>query len=137
MGPCWPQSGQSRQVTRDLGTRAGLRRATSCAEQPAVETFRLTLRHFQTLTTLRGEIENLAERTLSCNEDYERLKSLPGIGPIVALTILAEAGNLRRFGHHRQFLKYFGFDLARYQSGSHGGHEQLSKRGNSRLRLVF
>ncbi len=51
--------------------------------------------------------------------------------------ILAEAGDLRRFGHHRQFLKYCGFDLAKIQSGTQRGREQLSKRGNARLRLAF
>jgi transposase len=44
---------------------------------------------------------------------------------------------LRRFGHHRQFLKYCGFDLTKCQSGTHRGKEQLSKRGNARLRLAF
>ena len=43
---------------------------------------------------------------------------VPGIGPINALTILAEAGDLRRFGHHRQFLKFCGLDLATRQSGT-------------------
>src|SRR5690606_1151997 len=42
-----------------------------------------------------------------------------------------------RFAHHRQFLKYCGFDLAKLQSGSQRGREQLSKRGNARLRLAF
>ncbi|WP_416360456.1 transposase [Burkholderia orbicola] len=39
------------------------------------------------------------------------------------MTILAEAGDLRRFGHHRQFLKYCGFDLAKIQSGTQRGRE--------------
>ncbi len=103
----------------------------------AVETFRMTLRHFQHLTELRAEIERRAQEVLCDNPDYEHLKSLPGIGPIIALTILAEAGDLRRFAHHRQFLKYCGFDLAKSQSGVRRGREQLSKRGNARLRLAF
>ena len=53
------------------------------------------------------------------------------------MTILAEAGNMRRFRHHRQFLKYCGLDLAKTQSGMQRGQEQLSKRGNARLRLSF
>jgi len=60
-----------------------------------------------------------------------------GAYAIIALTILAEAGDLRRFGHHRQFLKYCGFDLAKVQSGVQRGHEKLSKRGNARLRMAF
>ena len=59
---------------------------------------------------------------------------LPSIGAITALTILAEAGALRRFHHPRQFLKYCGLDLAKSQSGQSKGHELLSKRGEPRVK---
>jgi len=103
----------------------------------AVETFRITLRRYQELNDLRTELELRAERALATDTDFAHLKTLPGIGSVIAMTILAEAGNLRRFGHHRQFLKYCGFDLAKNQSGTQRGKEQLSKRGNARLRLAF
>lgn len=44
---------------------------------------------------------------------------------------------MRRFDHHRQFLKFCGLDLAKRQSGTSRGQEQLSKRGNARLRCTF
>ena len=69
--------------------------------------------------------------------DYQRLTSVPGNGPINALTILAEAGDLRRFGHHRQFLKFCGMDLATIQSGTFRGQTKLSKYGNARLRRTL
>jgi transposase len=69
--------------------------------------------------------------------DYQRLRQLPGIGPIHAMTILAEAGDLRRFRHHRQFLKFCGLDLATHQSGQFRGLTKLSKFGNARLRCAF
>jgi len=103
----------------------------------AVETFRVTLRRYQDLNTLRAELEGRAEQALASEPDFVHLKTLPGIGSVLAMTILAEGGNLRRFGHHRQFLKYCGFDLAKTQSGTQRGREQLSKRGNARLRLAF
>ena len=53
------------------------------------------------------------------------------------LTILAEAGDLRRFRHHRQFLKFCGLDLATCQSGTFRGRTKLSKYGNARLRRTF
>ena len=53
------------------------------------------------------------------------------------MTVLAEAGDLRRFRHHRQFLKFCGLDLATYQSGQFRGQTKLSKFGNARLRRAF
>src|SRR3546814_7292471 len=73
-----------------------------------------------------------------CSSDlYQLLRMIPGIGPINALTILAEAGDLRRFGHHRQFLKFCGLDLATRQSGLFRGRTKLSKYGSARLRRTF
>lgn len=113
---------------------AALPHAPDCL---AVETFRVSLRQAQHLNELRGSLEQCAVRVLASNKDYEQLTSLPGVGPINALTVLAEVGDIRRFAHHRQFLKYCGFDLAKLQSGTQRGREQLSKRGNARLRLAF
>ncbi len=53
------------------------------------------------------------------------------------MTILAEAGDLRRFRHHRQFLKFCGLDLATHQSGQFRGQTRLSKFGNARLRRAL
>jgi transposase len=103
----------------------------------SVAMLRFVLRQLVTLCQLRDTIEDRADTLLSSNEDYQRLRRIPGIGPIAALTILAEAGDLRRFSHHRQFLKFCGFDLATEQSGQFRGLSRLSKRGNARLRAVF
>lgn len=106
-------------------------------DSPAIETFRLQLARYLELNQQRDQLDRRAQELLGGNVDFQRLKTLPGIGAITALTILAEAGDLRRFHHHRQFLKYCGLDLAKSQSGQSKGHEVLSKRGNKRLRLAF
>ena len=59
------------------------------------------------------------------------------MGPVIALSILAESGDLRRFHHHRQYLHFCGFNLSSVQSGQSQGRYRLSKRGNARLRYVF
>lgn len=106
-------------------------------EDIALETFRLQLRRYQQLIEQRDALVETARGLLQGRPDYEALCSLPGVGPVLALTILAEAGDLRRFAHHRQFLKYCGLDLAKCQSGQFRGQERLSKRGNARLRFAF
>ena len=106
-------------------------------DSPAVGTFRLQLERYLQLCEARQSLEVQADTLLSARPDYQRLRTLPGVGPIIALVILAEAGDLRRFGHYRQFLKFCGLDLAKAQSGSSRSREQLSKRGNARLRCAF
>jgi len=107
------------------------------ADSPAVATFRLQLERYLQLCQTRDALERNADELLSENSDYQRLRTIPGIGSIIALIILAEAGDLRRFGHHRQFLKFCGLDLAKSQSGASRSRDQLSKRGNARLRCAL
>lgn len=106
-------------------------------DSEAVRMFRLVLQDHIDLCKMRQQIEQQADRYMGDNEDYHRLQTIPGIGPITALTILAEVGDIRRFSHYKKFLKYCGLDLSTEQSGRFRGMSKLSKRGNSRLRLAF
>lgn len=106
-------------------------------ESEAIQMFRVTLTEHQQLCASRAAIEQQADQALHNHPDYQRLRTLPGVGPILTLTILAEAGDLRRFAHHRQFLKFCGLDLSTQQSGQLRGMSRLSKHGNARLRDAF
>jgi len=103
----------------------------------AVMTYRLQLERYQALSRQREMLEATSEQLLGEHADYRRLRTLPGVGPVIALSILAESGDLRRFRHHRQYLKFCGFNLAASQSGEAQGRYRLAKRGNARLRYVF
>lgn len=107
------------------------------ADAPAIAMFRMVLAQIREAIQQRNAVEQLAQQLLQDDPDYRQLTQVPGIGPIHALTILAEAGDLRRFRHHRQFLKYCGLDLATHQSGQFRGQTRLSKYGNARLRRTF
>lgn len=106
-------------------------------DSEAMRLFRIVLEEYQQLCRLRKRLEADAVERLSTHPDFVRLQTLPGVGPILAMLILAEARDLRRFGHVRQFLKYCGFDLCTEQSGQFRGKTHLSKRGNARLRYAF
>ncbi len=107
------------------------------ADSAALSMFKMVLTEGRSLIRQRDAIERQAHTALANNEDYQRLRQVPGIGPITAMTILAEAGDLRRFRHHRQFLKFCGLDLATHQSGQFRGQTKLSKFGNARLRRAL
>jgi transposase len=106
-------------------------------DSEAMRQFRIVLEEYQQLCRLRKRLETDAIARLHEHPDFVRLQTLPGVGPILAMLILAEARDLRRFGHVRQFLKYCGFDLCTEQSGQFRGNTHLSKRGNARLRYAF
>ena len=99
--------------------------------------FHLVLGEGCGLIAQRNQIEARAVESLKDLPDYQLLNSVPGIGSINALIILAEAGDLRSFNHHRQFLKFCGMDLATIQSGTFRGQTKLSKYGNARLRRTL
>jgi len=107
------------------------------AHSAAIAMFRLVLEEYRGLGRLRDSVAQQAAAALADNPDRRRLMTVPGVGPITALTILAEAGNLRRFAHYRQFLKFCGMNLSTQQSGRFRGVSRISKYGNARLRTAF
>lgn len=106
-------------------------------DSPALDTFKLQLQRYLTLTEQRQELESFAATRLKDNADFARLQTLPGVGPIIALMILAESGDLKRFRHHRQYLKFCGFNPPASQSGNSSSNYRLAKRGNARLRYAY
>ncbi|KRB86758.1 transposase [Sphingomonas sp. Root710] len=137
----WPLIGRKvskAQVVKDIYETACASIALPIHEDStAITMFRMVIAQARTLIQQRNEIERIAHDALVMSRDYQLLRMIPGIGPINALTILAEAGDLRRFSHHRQFLKFCGLDLATCQSGMFRGRTKLSKYGNARLRRTF
>lgn len=106
-------------------------------DSAAVAMFRLVLEQYLALNRLRERIAEQAAILLGDNPDSRRLMTVPVIGPANALTILAEAGDLRRFQHHRQFLSFCGLNLSTLQSGKSRGQSRISKYGNARLRTAL
>jgi transposase len=122
----------------DFYDTAGVSLGLPVAEDTeAMRMFRLVLEEYLQLCRRRKQLEGDIVERLTGHPDFDRLQTVPGIGPILALIILAESRDLRRFHHVRQFLKFCGFDLCTEQSGQFRGTTHLSKRGNARLRYAF
>lgn len=65
------------------------------------------------------------------------LQAFRGIGFLTAVTIVAEAGDLRRFRTARQFMAYVGVVPSEYSSGAARHRGAITKTGNHLLRHVF
>lgn len=70
-------------------------------------------------------------------EDYMLLRSIPGIGPIVASGILSELGDLRRFNNIKHLAGYVGLAPGIYQSGDRLRHTGVSMRAHRLMRSYF
>jgi len=65
------------------------------------------------------------------------LQSMRGIALVTAVTIVAEAGDLRRFKTAGQFMAYTGLVPSEYSSGASTHRGRVTKTGNANLRHVL
>jgi transposase len=64
------------------------------------------------------------------------LRTIPYVGPLTALVLRAEIGNINRFASADKLISYAGLDPRVYQSGERCRYGRLSKHGNSYLRYI-
>jgi transposase len=82
------------------------------------------------------EIEQFEAKLKTYRRTEQRLlESIPGIGPITAVSFISEINDINRFGSAKKLVAYIGLDSRVYQSGtSVNGKGYISKRGNKILR---
>ena len=91
---------------------------------------------------LEDQIEDADRRVASLldGETARRLRTIPGVGPAIAATLLAEIGDIARFTDFDQLLAYAGVHPAERSSGRKGANPEtawhMSKAGNSHLRAA-
>jgi len=73
-------------------------------------------------------------------ETARRLQTIPGVGPAITATLLAEIGDISRFTDFDQLLAFAGVHPAERSSGRKGANPEtawhMSKAGNSHLRAA-
>lgn len=68
---------------------------------------------------------------------FSALQTLPGIGPTLALKLLAYSGDLRRFHSARAYAAYTGLTPRIYQSGEMEATARISRIGPPMLRASY
>ena len=70
----------------------------------------------------------------------QRLQTIPGVGPAICATLIAEIGDIHRFADFDKLVAYVGVHPAEKSSGQKGGPEtswQMAKTGNAHLRAAL
>jgi transposase len=91
----------------------------------------IILQYKEHLSTLESEIDALAKEV----EEYNIIKSIPGIGEKIAATIISEIGEIDRFTNPKKLVAFSGVDPSVFESGKFTATKnRITKRGSSRLR---
>ena len=75
-------------------------------------------------------------RDLGWWADYLRCKSIPGVGPLNAVALVATY-HRAAFSNVDKFIAFIGFDIRLRESGQFKGKSKLTKRGESELRRLL
>ncbi len=94
-------------------------------------------RHWQALDADERVLEQQIARAARCDRDARRLMAVPGVGPIIASTVLAKVPNAKLFRSGRDFAAWIG--LTGRDHGTGGKHRpgRISKQGDRTLRALF
>ncbi|WP_138752828.1 IS110 family transposase [Paenibacillus sinopodophylli] len=94
----------------------------------------LILQYQEHLSVLEQTIDALASKI----EEYDLIQSIPGIGPKIAATILAEIGEVDRFDHPKKLVAFTGIDPSVFASGKFTAtRNRITKRGSRQLRYAL
>jgi transposase len=80
---------------------------------------------------------SLVEQSALFADDFRRLQTVPGVGPIVALTAIAAFSDVRRFPSAKHAASYAGLVPSTNQSGARDWHGHITRRGSTELRAML
>jgi transposase len=87
---------------------------------------------------LEKQLGELLDRHPGLKRDAELADTVPGVGTVVALTVMAEMGDLRRFASRKEAETYAGLNVAVRHSGkSVHSTVGLAKEGSNRVRRIL
>lgn len=89
------------------------------------------------LIALVDRLERRIAERCKADEGYQRLQAIPGVGPAIAATILAESPGIERFRSARQFAAYCGLVPRVRSSAGKAKHGHITRSGPRDLRWAL
>ena len=88
----------------------------------------------------RGQLETQIQELIpqwSLAPLVTAFQALRGVGPIIAATLVAEAGDITRFNHPKQLMSFFGLTPGEFSSGAKTRPRGITKTGNGTVRSLL
>jgi transposase len=138
-----------RQLTRERGQLVEERttiknqlHAEQAEARPNKKTISRIKKRIELLNKQEKEIKEEIDELIKEDQEMKHLLviicSLPGVGLLTAVTVLAETNGFDLIRNKRQLASYAGFDVKEKQSGtSVKGKPRISKKGNKYLRKAM
>ncbi len=86
---------------------------------------------------IEKELQILIKQDERLKSKIEKLVTIPGIGWLSAVIIVAETNGFASIKNIRQLISYAGYDIQLRESGMWKGKSKISKKGNSHLRAAL
>lgn len=93
--------------------------------------------HYQRLQTEIAELDQLLKEAVNQDERAQRLLEIPGIGPVTASLLCAEAGQAQQYRSSRDFAAALGLVPRQHSTGGKTKLLGISKRGDGHLRRLL
>lgn len=132
-------AGLTAQVRTLNSEKSWMRLLSSIDLEPTLRAF--CEAHYAVWRCANEQIEKI-ELLLGAAQDpfqdqVDRLRTVPGVGPIVALTVIAAFSDARRFPTAKHAVSYAGLATSTYDSGERVRHGHITKRGSAELRSML
>ena len=99
-----------------------------------IRTLQSDLRH---LSERIGEIDSMIKALARTDETSQRLQTIPGVGPIVAASLIAVIGDPGRFENGRDMAAFLGLVPSQHTSGDKIRLGRITKHGDTGLRSLL
>jgi transposase len=111
--------------------------AKSKLPKHSLKVLELLLKELELAQAVERELEKDVEAEAAEEEDCQRLMSIPDVGPLTALVVKAEVGDINRFGCSDQLISYCGLSPNVFQTSERTYYGKLNRACNRYLKYVL
>jgi len=91
----------------------------------------------QQIEEIEKDLSIEVEKDEKLKERISNLCSVPGMGFVTAIGLVAETDGFALFKNRKQLVSYAGYDVVKNESGNSKGKTRISKKGNSHIRHIL